>query len=307
MGEKDIAERTFMELDDVFADIFYGLLFQGRQVVKPEALITARTASQYKADNGRLREQERDISKVWDCVRFKVCLAGEAQTKPDRDAPFRVISYDGSSYRSQLLKKERRTVNGEVKLVPCKERYPVITLILYFGEKPWNYPKNLMSCFRPKLPDNEVTQILKNYISDYKINVIDISSLDAEAVSLFRSDFRLVADYFVNSRTNSDYRPDGAVIQHVDEFLKLMSVLTGDSRYEEIGVELSEEDRKAGISMCKVLDYREARGEARGEAKGEDRLARLVRYLINNDKNEELELAISNRDARKEMYIKYGI
>lgn len=139
-------------------------------------------------------------------------------------------------------------MNGEVKLMPCKERYPVITLVLYFGEKPWNYPKNLMSCFRPRLPDNEVTQILKNYISDYKINVVDISRLDMETVGLFRSDFRLVADYFVNSRGDSDYRPDEAVIQHVDEFLKLMAVLTGDNRYEEIGAELSEEDRKAGLS-----------------------------------------------------------
>ena len=193
MGENDIAERTFMELDDVFADIFNGLIFKGRQIIKPEALSTNGVFSQYKADSGRLHEQERDISKAW------------------------------------------------------------------------KYPKNLMSCFRPKLSDDEVTRVLKNYISDYKVNVFDMGRLAPEAVKLFKSDFRLVADYFVNSRGDSDYRPDEAVIQHVDEFLKLMAVLTGDNRYEEIGAELSEEDRKAGISMCKVLDYREARGEARGK------------------------------------------
>ena len=35
-----------------------------------------------------------------------------------------------------------------------------------------------------------------------------------------------------------------------------------DNRYERIV--FSEEEKKEGIDMCRVLDYREARGEARG-------------------------------------------
>lgn len=32
MSEKDIAEKTFIALNDVFADIVNGLLFEGKQV-----------------------------------------------------------------------------------------------------------------------------------------------------------------------------------------------------------------------------------------------------------------------------------
>ncbi len=117
------------------------------------------------------------------------------------------------------------------------------------------------------MPDNEITEILKEYISDYRVNLFDIPRLPQEKVKLFRSDFRIVADYFVNSHNNEEYRPDDKVITHVDEFLKLMKVLTGDNRYEEIYSSFDESERLGGIRMCKVLDARERRGEAKGAAK----------------------------------------
>ena len=53
-------------------------------------------------------------------------------------------------------------------------------------------------------------------------------------------------------------------------FLKLMQVLTGDNRYEEVAQTLAGE-KKEVVTMCNVLDAREARGEARGESRGEAR------------------------------------
>lgn len=75
--------------------------------------------------------------------------------------------------------------------------------------------------------------------------------LSPETVKQFKSDFRIVADYFVNSYNNPDYMPDSAVIMHVDEFLKLMRVLTGDNRYETIS--FTEQEKKEGVreKLCK--------------------------------------------------------
>ena len=44
-------------------------------------------------------------------------------------------------------------------------------------------------------------------------------------------------------------KTDDKVIDHVDEFLKLMSVLTGDKKYEEIGRAFEVQEKKEGISM----------------------------------------------------------
>ena len=68
----------------------------------------------------------------------------------------------------------------------------------------------------------------------------------------------------LNKRKNKDYIPDDkTTIKHVDEILKFLSVMTGDSRYEEI---LSD---KEGVSnMCDVAQRLEDRGIEKGIKEG---------------------------------------
>lgn len=104
MAEKDIAEKSFMALNDVFADVFNVLVFEGEPVVEEESLAEQSVTSQYKDEKESLHEQERDVFKKWRGHGFNMVLAGiENQTSPDKDMPFRVIGYDGAAYRSQLL------------------------------------------------------------------------------------------------------------------------------------------------------------------------------------------------------------
>lgn len=257
LAQKDIAEKSFIALNDVFADIFNVLLFSGKTIISEDELVDEIVFSQYKADDDSLHEQERDTLKIWKNNNVRLVLYGiENQTSPDRDMPFRVIGYDGASYRSQLL--------DEVN----KERIPVVTIILYFGKQPWNYSKYLKDCFNPKLPYNEATELLWDYISDYRINVFDIPRLSCETVALFKSDFRIVAEYFINTYHNPQYIPSNIVIKHVDEFLKLMKVLTGDERYLNNSKNNSLLNYKEGVRMCNVLDYREAKGKKEGIIEG---------------------------------------
>ncbi|MGN0505890.1 MAG: Rpn family recombination-promoting nuclease/putative transposase [Lachnospiraceae bacterium] len=295
----------------MFADIFNVLVFGGRQVVTPDALEDITGFSQYKADDANLHEQERDIYKLWKSQRVNLVIMGiENQTKQERDMPFRGIGYDGASYRSQMLKTKSVKVKGKKKTLKVKERYPVITIVLYFGEKPWQYPLKLKESFRPKLPKNEITKALENYITDYKVNLFDIPRLPPETVALFQSDFKVVADYFVNAYNNPEYEPDPAVITHVDELLKLMRVLTGDNRYETIS--FTEQEKKEGVRMCKVLDARERRGEIRGEKRGLKRGAtqmyELMRILIEKGYQiDEVLKMTSGEEAREKLYREYGI
>ena len=88
-----------------------------------------------------------------------------------------------------------------------------------------------------------------------------------EEVEKFTSDFKIVADYFVQKRMKKDYKPINKVIKHVDELLKLMTVLTGDSRFEEQIKEMHKEEGE--VRMCEVLDKSENRGVKIGEKQGE--------------------------------------
>lgn len=252
MADKDAAEKILESYNDVFADIVNVLLFQGREVVKADELIDQTPRAAYKAD-GRIREIERDVAKRWCQQNIRIaCIGFENQTRSDPDMPLRVMGYDGAEYRAQL--------NGT-------ERYPVVTLVLYFGyQKHWDKPRNLLSCFH-------VPEDFRPYVHDYAINLFEIAYLTREQVKLFKSDFGIVADYFVQMREKGDYHPDPVRMEHIQEVLQLLSVMTGDHRYEE---NYAKEMEGGSVTMCEVLNRIENKGrlEGRLEGKHEGEMAR---------------------------------
>ena len=157
MGEMDVAEKILESYNDVFADIVNVLLFNGKAVVKPDELIDQVPRAAYKAD-GRVREIERDVAKRWLKSNIRIaCIGFENQTEPDADMPLRVYSYDGAEYRTQLLKENQG-----------KPRYPVVTLVLYFGyKKRWDKATTLYESVN--VPD-----LFKPFVSDVKINLYNM-------------------------------------------------------------------------------------------------------------------------------------
>lgn len=122
---------------------------------------------------------------------------------------------------------------------------------------------NLLDCFA-------VPEDFKAYVNDYHINLFEIAYLEPEKVKLFKSDFGIVADYFVQMRTNNDYHPAPTTMRHVEEILKLMTVMTQDYRYESA----YNDSMKGGqTTMCDVLDRIENRGISKGIAAGEEKKA----------------------------------
>ena len=248
MAEKDTAEKILEAYNDVFSDIVNVLLFDGEKIVTANDLEDQAPRSYYKTD-GKLREIERDVSKRWKKGNIRVaCIGLENQTAPDPDMPLRVIGYDVAEYRAQLLADNT-----------AKSRYPVVTLVLYFGYNGhWKKPLSLKE--RLEIPPR-----FAPYINDYKINLFEIAYLSPEQVDLFQSDFRIVADYFVQKQKNGDYIPGSREIRHVQETLQLLSVMTGDYRFEE-----AYHNGKEGgpRTMCDVLDRVENKGREEGRKAG---------------------------------------
>ena len=248
MKDKDITQKVLEKYNDVFADILNVLLFNGRDVVEESTLTDALPMSMLKID-GRVRSQERDIAKYWRKSKINVALFGlENQTTPNRLMPLRVFGYDGAEYVKQSRKENID-----------KAKYPVITLVLYLGyEKEWNYPKTLFEVL-------DIDEDIKPYVNDFKINLFEIAYLDKEKIDLFKSDFRILADYLYQMRVNRDYIADETTIEHVEELLTLMSAMTGDNRFEETINDLKGKEK---INMCEVLDRVEARGIEKGIEQG---------------------------------------
>ena len=246
MGQKDITEKLLEDYNDVFADIINGLIFNGEQRILPESLENTQVHSQYKAEDGKVHELERDVAKYWKDKKVELAICGiENQSSVEKNMPFRIVGYDGASYRSQLLEER-------------KEILPVMTIVLYFGtNRHWYGKKNIKGLM--KIPEE-----LNDYINDYEMKVFEIAWLTEAEIDRFHSDFKIVANFFVQKRKNKNYIPDDPTeIRHVDEVLKLLQVMTSDERYQMIF------NRKKGVhSMCDVAERLEKIGIEKGLKQG---------------------------------------
>jgi hypothetical protein len=235
----DLIEKILIDYNDVFADIMNVFLYDGKRVIKEEQLENSKDISQYKAD-GKLHEQERDVSKFYNGKEMRIAFLGiESQNNEDPYMPLRIISYDGSAYRAQLLSNNRK-----------KQRpYPVITLVLYFGTKPWSAGKSLYEVL-------EIPEDLKKYVNDYTINLVEVAFLEQEQIDLLQSDFKILADFLVKKRNDDDFIPNYPA-KHIDVLLKMMDLLSKDKRYLDILEELKENhdlEKETEVNMCEVYD-----------------------------------------------------
>lgn len=295
MGEKDVTQKMLECYNDVFADVLNVLLFNGEMIVDESNLTDALPMSVFKVD-GRVRTQDRDVAKYWNNSKINMAFFGlENQTGPDKLMPFRVFGYDGAEY----AKQSRRENRNEIK-------YPVITLVLYLGvDRKWEYPKTLFEIL-------DIEENIKPYVNDFKINLFEIAYLDREKIDLFKSDFKILADYLYQMRVNKDYIPDKTVIDHVEELLMLMAAMTGDGRFEETINDLNGKER---VTMCEVLDRVEAKGIEKGIEqgleigieKGADIISKLNEILVREGDLEKILKANTNKEYRNELLKKYNL
>mgnify|MGYP000941158052 CR=1 FL=1 len=295
MAEKDITQKMLEQYNDVFMDIVNVLLFNGEMVVRADDLIDLPTSSSKKIGR-KINYQDRDVAKYWQGNKINIAMFGlENQADPDKLMPLRVISYDGAEYGRQSNRKNR-----------SKQKYPVITLVLYLGHNGrWNYPKNILGIV-------DVDDRLKPYVNDYKINLFEIAYLDEEKTALFKSDFRILVDYLHQLRTNNSYNPKDYTIKHINELLTLMSVMTGDKRFED---SINEANEKEAKYMCEVLDIIENRGIEKGleeglekgRQEGADMVSKLNELLLNEGNIDKLRRANTDKDYRYKLLREYNI
>ena len=198
----------------------------------------------------------------------------------------------------------------------------MITLVLYMGyDRNWKYSNSLLDLL-------EVDDNLKPYVSDYKINVFEIAFLDREKIDLFKSDFRMLADYLYQMRTTNSYKGDESNIKHVDEILMLMSAMSGFKNVENIikvaherkvsnmkgFFELAEEKgiekglelgRTEGIEKGIELGRTEGREEGREE--GADMVSELNTILAREGNLEKIIKANTDKVYRNELLKKYRL
>ena len=151
--------------------------------------------------------------------------------------------------------------------------------------------------------------------------------MDEKEVDLFQSDFRVVAEFFVQKRENGDYKPRPQDLKHVQETLQMLSVMTNDHRFEDVYNEASDAQKGEMRNMCEILDKIENRGIEKGMAKGieegiakgraegiekgntegKSQMADLMKRLLAENRIEDAKRAAEDPAYCDELMKQYGI
>lgn len=200
MGRGNAAVKQWLSNRKRYADLFNGIVFQGEQIIMPDDLEPTETENDILLTDkkGKVREvqRHRDIIMKWKKGIKLVLLACENQEKIHYAMPVRSMLYDSLSYTEQirylheLHKNDDNTITKEEFLSKFRKTdrlSPVITIVLYYGEKEWDASIDLYGLFHEERLFRENVK-LQQFVPNYKINLVEPGKMDS--MDLFRSDLQ---------------------------------------------------------------------------------------------------------------------
>lgn len=276
MGKVDIATKQYMSHRDVIADVFNFYIYNGRQVIKPEKLQkidTAEVALPYGNDAEIAVQKLRDNIMLWtmamdDKAAYAV-LGIENQDKIHYAMAVKNMLYDALQYAKQVeeakrsyrngLNKKRIKLNSEEFLSGLKKAdklMPVITLVVYFGDKDWDGAKSIHEML--SVDDDE----LLSYVPNYKINLIEPAKISDEDYDKFKTDVGSVLQ-FIKHQSDEDgsWIKGKTRFKHVEkEAVELINLITGSK--------ITGEEKEEVVDMCRAWENSINNAMREGELKG---------------------------------------
>ena len=149
----DIVVKNYWRNNEQFADFFNAVLYEGKQVIKPDELEDMDTEESYVSENKKYVESvlaSRDnikIRKKSTKHDVELCILGmESQEHIHYAMPMRVMGYDYGSYKKQYdsnavkYKIAKGLSDDEFisKMKRTDKFIPIITIVIYYGEKAWD-------------------------------------------------------------------------------------------------------------------------------------------------------------------------
>ena len=234
----DTTCKQLLRDEECFADLCNYAFFQGRQVIKPEELVSRENDLSTLTGN---IEKPTEIKRYRDVVRKAsihgdyVIIGVEHQSTFDKNMIFRILNYDATTYINQVESK--------------KEVYPVGSFVFYTGDEEWNLPETLKS----------IPSEMEPYINDWRLPVIDLKTMDARKLMNRRLRDVVEINQSMFAGSYEGLRENRKI--ETESFMMAATFTRTNIRRED----LPEGDE---INMCKAMDQLFQRFENQGIEKG---------------------------------------
>lgn len=291
MGKMDILLKSYLGDARRYADLWNGGLFHGRQVVKAEELEEV-TPVLVHASRKEVLEKRRDIVMKQNGTgqRFAVFVA-ENQKTVDYRMPARVMLEEILEYSHQIkrIMKGNETADnmyrkggGPLVYRDEGERLyqfkgsdricPVVTLVVYWGEKEWSGPRNLHEMI--DFGESEALAAeLKKLVPAYPLHFLDLSKF--EHFEYFKTELSPFLELYSkrnNKQEFMEYVGNNRRCHRMDkESWYVFSQITRSGHLKSI-LKNNREEWNGGEAMCRAIDewYNDAitAGQEKGKIEG---------------------------------------
>lgn len=252
----DTILKTFWKNNQRFADLFNTVLFEGNPVLKPNDLQEVDTdVSSIIKFNGHVET----VQRILDVVRKTaygvdfIIWGLENQEKIHYAMPLRHMIGDSLIYLKEYneiaaknrKEKEYSTSDEFLSALKKDDRlHPVISLCIYYGEKEWDGPFNLLDML-------VIPEYLKPLVSDYRMNLIQVRQ--SENLCFQNQDISIVFD-MIRSIYNKDYETFHEMYKDktmsAELGLTVGSVVKSQAIINEV---MKMEEKRSEVDMCDAL------------------------------------------------------
>ncbi len=269
----DSVMKDYWSDNSRFADLFNQVFFDGNHIIEPRKLADKDTdESMILPEDGQLAalSRSRDIIKLYENEAEFVLIGLENQQKIHYAMPVRNMLYDALRYARQckILEQEHRRMkdlhdadeflsgmagNDCIKVV--------ITLVFYYGEKPWDGPTRLSDMM-------EIPAAFQPYFNNYAIHLLQVR--DAGKYSFDHRDnrdlFTMLEEFY--SHGFIDMEEFGTKYSDKTVYWETMAAIGAITGIREL-VDYAEENRKGGsLHMCTALRNLIEEGKMEGLQEG---------------------------------------
>ena len=270
----DTVLKNYWNDNEQFADLFNAVLFEGKQVIKPEELEDVDTeessvlehreyAETIKASRDNIKIQKK--SSVYG-VQF-VLLGLESQEHIHYAMPMRVMGYDYGSYKKQYDSnaKKYKTAEGMnedeylSRMKKTDKFIPVITVVVYYGEKPWDGAKSLHEMLN-------IPEEMTKYVNDYKMLLIEARKNNLTLHNMNNVDLFNLLEIILD-RSVSKNEAMRIAIQYSEEHKTEKSVIMTVAGATNSKIDYNAFEKGDG-DMCTLFEEIAKESEVKGEAKG---------------------------------------
>ena len=271
----DTVLKNYWRNNEQFADFFNAVLFKGKQVIKPEELEDADTEESSILEH---REYAENISASRDNIKIRkkstgygaefVMLGIEGQEHIHYAMPMRIMGYDYGIYKKQYDSNAGKYKSAEdldedeylSRMKRTDKFIPVVTVVVYYGEKPWDGATALHGML-------DIPKELAEYVNDYRMLLVEarknnLTLHNANNVDLFNL-LEIVLD-----KSSSANKTRDRVIEYAREHKVEKSVVMTVAGAANCRIDYNALDRKGDADMCTVFEATREEGRTEGRMEG---------------------------------------